>query len=1107
MKKLSFFLMAMLFSVMSFATEVTVTIGDYAAANGWVNSTAYDTLTMDEVVTVTANPTTGTSNNTGKYYDNGKNWRMYQNEAPAIVVTAAEGYQLTSVTFTYANKNTGVMVDADSAQVASGTAVALEKVASATFSVGNTNANVTNGNVQITEITVAYEAAEEEPVVTVPTNAELWEAFKPYYNTYYGLTRADQPIDKVSTFASAKMQEIMTDSVSEYKWLGDYVLSVATAAGVTLSTDMAAASESAWRWAVHAFFNAAPGQYGATGIDFTEAGKPENWGPYYLAAQTPGEPEIEWIEMPLEISNLTTMEMPVEGVTYLQLMGRNDMAGADVMLFLNNYTGEEKAYEVNVENSFMTFGGTELTIMDGSITKSVDPELGDVFAGIVHASAVEEGVTLYVALDLKMYAQPAIKIAIEDVEITVNEESAIAFFKATWEGSPLQVEVSGFEEVESKEYSECWLSIGDDVNWVDAAAGPATITIKNGVASLEGTFTSFATGKTYEVILSGKLPVKEEPAEKPVITAAELEQITGDEDIFHFYLSQGVAVDKNPESPYYGYTYVTAATDGADDGSSDRADTQKRGIFVFDAELNSLNPDNVGFLPANADSLMTDVSRQAMHRIAINPVNNHVVFCYNVAGASAIWSMDPANLAGDAVNLIEGLAITKANAFCFDAEGTLYVMDNANTSDGGTIVKVVNGELDTVAKNTIWGVQDISLASDGRGGLWVAQNRWAVDAFAVLSHVNAAGAVDFAVTGSSPDEVKALFPNDFNASYRGQCAYNVDKDILAFGGNKVVTLFYVTYDAAGVPSIAKIGATPAIGNNIDGVDFYANGDLAVVSASAERFKKFAVTYTVEGGEPEIEWIEMPLEIANLTTEEMEVEGAKYLLLQGRDDMNGAEVMLFLNNYTGEEKAYEVNVENSFMTFGGTELTIMDGSITKSVDPELGDVFAGIVHASAVEEGVTLYVALDLKMYAQPAIKIAIEDVEITVNEESAIAFFKATWEGSPLQVEVSGFEEVESKEYSECWLSIGDNVNWVDAAAGPAAITIKDGVASLVGTFTSYATGKTYEVTLSGKLPQDPGSGLDNVQVDAKAVKVIKNGMLIINRDGKEYNVQGATLK
>ena len=132
--------------------------------------------------------------------------------------------------------------------------------------------------------TITYELnGGEFPAVVVPTNAELWEAFKPYYNTYYGLNRADQAIDKVSTFASAYMQKIMTDEASEYKWLGDYVLSVATAAGVPLSTDMAAANESGWRWAVHAFFNAAAGQYGAAGIDFTEAGKPEVWGAAYEA--------------------------------------------------------------------------------------------------------------------------------------------------------------------------------------------------------------------------------------------------------------------------------------------------------------------------------------------------------------------------------------------------------------------------------------------------------------------------------------------------------------------------------------------------------------------------------------------------------------------------------------------------------------------------------------------------------------------------------------------------------------------------------------------------------------------------------------------------------
>lgn len=170
-------------------------------------------------------------------------------------------------------------------------------------------------------------------------------------------------------------------------------------------------------------------------------------------------------------------------------------------------------------------------------------------------------------------------------------------------------------------------------------------------------------------------------------------------------------------------------------------------------------------------------------------------------------------------------------------------MDNSNTATGGTIVKVKGGKMDTVAQNAIWGVPDISLVSDGRGGLWLAQNRWQVDDYAVLSHVNAAGEVDYKVTTSSEDAT--MFPNDFNASYRGQCAYNAAEDVLAFGGNKVVALFKVTYDAeTGVPTLEKLHTTPALGNNIDGVAFDYAGDLYVVSASVERFYKFAMP-TVE----------------------------------------------------------------------------------------------------------------------------------------------------------------------------------------------------------------------------------------------------------------------
>ena len=150
---------------------------------------------------------------------------------------------------------------------------------------------------------------------TVPTsNEELWgtppttdgagypnDGFKKYYNDYYAekrnmLPRTDRVISMVSTFAANYMQEIMTDPNSDYKWLGDYVLSVANAAGITLSTDMNNPNEGGWRWALHAFFNANKGQHGATGIDFTEAGKPENWLPYYVSSdgKSPINTEMKW---------------------------------------------------------------------------------------------------------------------------------------------------------------------------------------------------------------------------------------------------------------------------------------------------------------------------------------------------------------------------------------------------------------------------------------------------------------------------------------------------------------------------------------------------------------------------------------------------------------------------------------------------------------------------------------------------------------------------------------------------------------------------------------------------------------------------------------------
>lgn len=142
-------------------TTVTTKIADYAAAHSWKDSTAYNTVEMNDNITVTAKPTTGTNKNTGKYYNNGNNWRMYQNENPEIIISAKEG-NIVSVKITYANKNNGSLT-LNNKNIASNTVVEIND-SSVQFSVGNTG-TATNGNIQITNIEVVYSLSE----VSTPT--------------------------------------------------------------------------------------------------------------------------------------------------------------------------------------------------------------------------------------------------------------------------------------------------------------------------------------------------------------------------------------------------------------------------------------------------------------------------------------------------------------------------------------------------------------------------------------------------------------------------------------------------------------------------------------------------------------------------------------------------------------------------------------------------------------------------------------------------------------------------------------------------------------------------------------------------------------------------
>lgn len=133
------------------AEPVTIskTIANIAQANSWQDATKYTTINLDAIITASVSG----GSNTGKYYVNGNNWRIYQNETPSLKISAVSGYTIKTVKITYSVKNSGTLT-LNSSNITSGTEVVVD-ADTINFGVGNTG-SATNGQVQVTEINVVY---------------------------------------------------------------------------------------------------------------------------------------------------------------------------------------------------------------------------------------------------------------------------------------------------------------------------------------------------------------------------------------------------------------------------------------------------------------------------------------------------------------------------------------------------------------------------------------------------------------------------------------------------------------------------------------------------------------------------------------------------------------------------------------------------------------------------------------------------------------------------------------------------------------------------------------------------------------------------------------
>ena len=125
---------------------------------------------------------------------------------------------------------------------------------------------------------------------------------------------------------------------------------------------------------------------------------------------------------------------------------------------------------------------------------------------------------------------------------------------------------------------------------------------------------------------------------------------------------------------------------------------------------------------------------------------------------------------------------------------------------------------------------------------------------------------------------------------------------------------------------------------------------------------------------------------------------------------------------------------------------------------------------------------------------------VTIDDQVLMVAPYATAEGLLAGVKVL---DITAGLASATEVAVADLDAAVEATAAATAVVVDEDklIITLVGDATLY--------TLTAELTQDPGPGtaLDNIAVEAKAIKMIKNGQLIIIKNGVQYNVQGQVIK
>ena len=221
---------------------------------------------------------------------------------------------------------------------------------------------------------------------------------------------------------------------------------------------------------------------------------------------------------------------------------------------------------------------------------------------------------------------------------------------------------------------------------------------------------------------------------------------------------------------------------------------------------------------------------------------------------------------------------------------------------------------------------------------------------------------------------------------------------------------------------------------------------------------------------------------------------------------------------------EDNFDGSFMlspessvAIKGIDATFIEG-VAYEIDPYAPAALVDLV----VEWGGSLF-QFHLTMSAAPmeATVVVVEDAQVEIEKYHLFGdtydyalkmtgnwFNEADGLTYPVLVEVPVYYP-EATEPTSILSTVtvggwGDEDPWLGFGEGELTVTTVDNVVTATGIVENPMAGIAIDITISGNVIP---TAVEDATVTVKPAKTIKNGQLIIVRDGKEYNAQGAILK